>query len=176
LKFKIEPWLHQKKALELSRDTKAFAFFHEMGAGKTATVINLLRYKFAKVNRVRRTIIFCPPIVRMNWVNEFKTHSNITEVYPLLGAKGKRVKEFKKYIEGNVVFVCNYESLLMKELFDLFCTWKPEILIWDESHKLKSHSSKRTKAAIRFKFAYGHLEPVSGYGRRRNIWKEILSF
>jgi len=47
------------------------------------------------------------------------------------------------------IFITNYESLLMKNLFELFMEWQPEVLILDESHKCKNMSSSRTKKMIK---------------------------
>jgi len=39
-KFKTKPYAHQLKALELSWDKKVFAYFMEMGTGKTKVAID----------------------------------------------------------------------------------------------------------------------------------------
>ena len=54
--FKIEPWAHQAKTFEKCKRRKFFALFYEMGTGKTATVINIVRYKFALHKKVLKTL------------------------------------------------------------------------------------------------------------------------
>jgi SNF2 family DNA or RNA helicase len=46
------------------------------------------------------------------------------------------------------IFVTNYEAMEMADLHALLCQWQPEILICDESHKLKSIKSKRAGKVI----------------------------
>ena len=41
-KFKTKPYAHQLKALELSWDKKAYAYFMEMGTGKSKVLIDML--------------------------------------------------------------------------------------------------------------------------------------
>ena len=168
MKYIIEPWEHQKKAIALAFKAlvtdklQGFALFMEMGTGKTATTINILRMLFGINKRVMRTIIFCPPVVRENWKREFRMHSKIDQkdIIVLEGAGTKRYDKFTlnafeeafgplTSAKKNKVFITNYESLSMEKLFKMISIWEPEILIFDESHKLKSHKSKRTKLAIK---------------------------
>jgi SNF2 family DNA or RNA helicase len=149
--FKIEPWAHQKEAMRRAKDLPGFALFFEMGAGKTGTTINILREKFNTSKRVLRTIIFCPPIVCKNWKDEWAKHSTLEprKVILLTGSGKDRMQTFLRHAldDGGVVFITNYESLLMKDLYTSFVEWAPEALVYDESHKLKAHDSKRSKLA-----------------------------
>lgn len=121
------------------------------GTGKTATSVTVLREKCKEEGRLLRTLIVTPGITVTNWCREFGMWSNIKDVTPLLGPGKKRLKTFQETIRKNTanVFVMNYESLLMKPLFEAIVAWKPEFLIFDESHKLKNIQAKRTKAAIK---------------------------
>ncbi len=149
MNWKIEPWAHQKEAIERAREVKHFALFFEPGTGKTGTTINILREKFNGARRLLRTLIFCPPLVVPNWRDEWKKHSDIDlkNVILLQGTGSKRLKTFLANSSSGKVFITNYESLLMRDLFEAFQTWKPEALVYDESHRLKSPQSKRSKLA-----------------------------
>jgi SNF2 family DNA or RNA helicase len=141
------------KGILNSADKDQYAFFYEMGAGKTATAINAFRYKCYRAKRLLRCIVFCPPIVVENWRREFKAHSTINNIFPLTGTMAQRYKLFldkcekKRGDRTGAVFITNYEALLHKMLFQAFLDWEPEALIFDESHKLKSPDAKRTKLA-----------------------------
>lgn len=106
-----------------------------------------------------RTVVFCPPIVIPNWRNEFLMHSKIPEdQIVLLNQDGKtRLKRFRE--SGAHFFVTNYEALLMPDLFAAFQRWKPEALIFDESHKLKNYKAKRSKLAERLANPVGSPKP-----------------
>jgi SNF2 family DNA or RNA helicase len=151
MQFKIQPWKHQLEAFERAKDRPEYGLFFEVGAGKTAAAILIARYKFELHNSLLRSIVFCPPIVVENWKREWPMHSNIDEknIIPLRGSQKERVKTFIANSGKPCIFITNYESLLMKELFDLMCAWRPELLIFDELHKLKSIQSKRTKQAVK---------------------------
>lgn len=149
--YKVQPWAHQLEAIQRAVMLPHYALFFEMGAGKTMTVINILRHKYTFMGRLR-TIIFCPPIVIPNWLNEWKVHSNIPskEIIPLVGSGEKRLKTFLEHsVKGPCIFVTNYQSLQMKELYEAFEKWLPQALVFDESHKCKSPTTKTAKLADR---------------------------
>jgi SNF2 family DNA or RNA helicase len=158
MKFKKVPWRHQLEALGRAKDHPHFGLFFEMGTGKTGTAINILRQRCNQHKRLLKTLIFCPPVVIANWKKEFAIHSDIAEkdIILLTGPGSKRLHTFQKhaYSEGSSfdagmpqskIFVTNYEALLMEKLHEAFCIWEPDFLICDESHKLKDHTSKRSK-------------------------------
>jgi SNF2 family DNA or RNA helicase len=159
MEFITQPWKHQLEAIEKAKKLNEFGLLMQMGTGKTATCINILRHKFNDHKAVLRTIIFCPPIVVQNWKDEWRLHSKIepSRVIALTGSGKQRLKTFldnayKAHdLEGQVavgqVFVTNYESLLMDDLFDAFKAWVPQALVFDESHKIKDLKAKRTKRA-----------------------------
>lgn len=151
MEFLIPLWEHQKKAIELAKNAPHFAFFHQMGVGKTCTTINVLRHKYSESHRLMNTLIFCPLIVTENWKKEFAMHSkiNLKDIIVLKGSQTERLMLIAKN-PGPKIFITNYEVLaVMPDLFTALWQWSPEILIFDESHKLKDMKSKRTKAAIK---------------------------
>lgn len=151
MEYLIKPWAHQLEAIEAASNKKEFGLFFDVGTGKTMTAINILRDKYAQHNKLLKTIVFGPPIVVENWRREFLVHSKISEkkIIPLQGSQKERVKTFKAHCAEPCIFITNYEALLMKDLYEEFCKWKPEAIVWDELHKLKDMKSKRTKAAIK---------------------------
>jgi SNF2 family DNA or RNA helicase len=157
MEYLIQPWNHQLEAIKRAKDLPHFALFFEMGAGKTGTAINILRSKYNDCRRILRTLIFCPPIVVSNWRDEWLKHSRIEpgRITLLTGSGRDRLKKFLAHgfgegpagerIPTGQVFVTNYESLLMSELYEAFLQWAPEALVLDESHKCKSPTAKRSK-------------------------------
>jgi len=163
MKYLVKPWDHQLKDIERvdQYDIPNYALFYEMGCGKTAASINMLRNKYYSAGRILRTLVLCPPVVRTNWKREFKLHASdkvAKRAIVLQGNGKKRVDTFKKFafenafgplyeMQKDMIFITNYESLLMKELWNLLKLWKPEAIVFDESHKLKNYKTKRTKLA-----------------------------
>lgn len=147
LKYKIQPWKHQLEAIHRAQKQAYFGLFFDMGTGKTCTSINILRAK-CQGRDIFRTLIFCPPVVIENWKREFLLHSDIPEklIIPLVGSGSRRLHTFNRARqEGALIFITNYESLQMESLREAFAHWKAEMVICDESHKLKDPSTKRSK-------------------------------
>lgn len=150
--FKTQPRKHQLDTFEKAKDLPGWACFWEVGSGKTWEAINLLRWKFGFAGKVQGTLVFCPPRPVPGWKKQWLTHSNIDEkrVITLLGSQKQRVKQFVEATAKfghECVFITNYESLLMADLFKLFMEWKPRAIVWDESHRLKNPTAQRSKKA-----------------------------
>jgi SNF2 family DNA or RNA helicase len=170
MEYLIPPWGHQLTAIERAAQARDFALFFQMGCGKTSTTINILRHKFASAKILLRTIILCPPIVVSNWKDEWLKHSRVKpeKIILLNGPGSRRVDLFHKHawnaegVAQGAIFVTNYESLLMPNLFAGFRLWGPEALVLDESHKCKEAKSKRTKLAIELSQKARHRYILTG--------------
>ena len=159
MRYLVEPWKHQLEAIERAKDMPGYALFFEMGAGKSGTAVNILRHKFMKHGRILRTLVLCPPAVRTNWKREFAMHAAkkvADSVVVLEGSGKKRCEVLEKHgfdqvfgpLPKDKIFVTNYESLGMKDLWKLLKDWAPEAIIYDESQRCKNYKAKRTKLAI----------------------------
>lgn len=155
--FLIPLWDHQRQAVAHAWGQDSYGLFFEMGAGKTATAINILRGWYVKEKRLLRTLVLGPPIVVQNWRREFGMHSKVqNDVICLEGPGKKRIEKLRANAWGSYplkplgkIFVTNYEALLMGDLYSDIAEWRPEVIIFDESHKLKNIKAKRTKLAIK---------------------------
>lgn len=160
------PWKHQAEARERAKDLPFFGLFFEPGTGKSKTAIDMLRDKFNQHKRFLRTFVFAPPVTLKNWRNEFLMHSKIDpkKIYVLQGAGKKRFTDFCKLAWDNAevrdgklvrgaakegIFITNYESLLMEDLYDAFFKWRADCFVFDESHYLKSPKAGRSEKAQR---------------------------
>lgn len=157
-----KPWEHQLEAIRrqslLPQDNPqeaSYALFFDVGAGKSKTAIEIWRERCNREKRFLRTLVFCPPIVVPKWKKEFLENSKVpAERILLLDGPGK--KRVKTFHEGALlptrerrIFVTNYESLLMADLYALIVLWQPEAIIFDESHEIKNYKAKRAKKAER---------------------------
>ena len=150
MKFKVQPWKHQLQALKKAEYSNELALFFDMGTGKTATTINILRLKYNQNKRVMRTLIFAPLVVCENWAREIDMHSDIPpHKVAVMNKSGKqRIKKLVEYflVDRDLIVVTNYESLRNKEFYDILKEWQPEILVCDESHMVKNPKAKQSKA------------------------------
>ena len=65
-KFKTKPYAHQLKALEMSWDKKAFAYFMEMGTGKSKVLIDNISMLYDK-GKINGVLNVAPKGVYKNW-------------------------------------------------------------------------------------------------------------
>lgn len=120
-----------------------------MGTGKTATAIGMLRQKWVKHSSLLRTIVLCPPIVITNWARELQQWTNVTEQYIhcLKGPVSERIKVVEELIakQKTGIIVTNYEGLLNDNFLGALKGFHAQMIVADESHKIKNPSAKRTK-------------------------------
>jgi len=158
--YKTKPYAHQEEALQRSHDKKNFAYFMEMGCGKSKVLIDNIYWLYQ--NRLIDTaIIVAPKGVYMNWVNnEIPTHmpeDMDPEIY-LWKANSTR-NEKKRLTEGVSnrnkfrILVMNIESFVTKKapvFLESFTHRSEFLLAIDESTTIKNPKAKRTKAIMKF--------------------------
>lgn len=149
-KMKTKPWKHQLLALGYLYRRDHAALYTAPGTGKTKVIIDLIMNRHWKLVLVVTTNKGCDV-----WESEFKKHSNLRtkNVLNLAGVSGhKKVKLCTKMlseakngeITGPVVLICNYESVWRREFANYLMrkTVPVECVVCDESHRIKSPSSK----------------------------------
>ena len=67
-KYKTKPYAHQEEALQKSFDKKNYAYFMEMGCGKSKVLLDNI-YWLWQNNEIDTAIIIAPKGVYMNWKN-----------------------------------------------------------------------------------------------------------
>jgi len=146
-----ELWKHQIGAIQRAENSKDLFLGMEQGTGKTRTSIEILRRRYHKRGALMKTLIVSPVIVCDNWKKEFAMYSKISQedIIVLTQAGKIRQREFLRAVGPELkrakIVVTNFAGLLMEDLFALLVSWSPEILVVDESHKVKGHSSKTAK-------------------------------
>ena len=68
-KFKTKPYEHQLKALEMSWNKETFAYFMEMGTGKTKVLIDNMAMLYDK-GKIDGALIIAPKGVIGTWHNQ----------------------------------------------------------------------------------------------------------
>jgi len=114
-------------------------------------MIEIIRRIYAKETRLKKTLILAPLIVCENWKKEFGVYSKLKpwDILVLTKSGARRVKDFVTAVGLDLakprVVITNYESMQMDEFYTLLTQWKPEILVCDESQRVKNPDSVRAK-------------------------------
>lgn len=129
---------------------KGFGFLFEMGCGKTLTAIATMGAAY-NLGKIKRVLIVAPSSVCSVWPKEFEDFADFPfQVQVLQGEKAKRIKLLSE-LEKNTkkllkVAVINYESTWREGIFEALQAWVPDMIICDESQRIKTHNTEQAKA------------------------------
>ena len=157
-KFKTKPYEHQLKALKISWDKKCFAYFMEMGTGKSKVLIDnsAMLYDHGKINGV---LIVAPKGVYKNWYSsEIPTHlpehveKNVVLWQAIITKQQQKNLDtlFKTGTDLHIL-IMNVESLSTKKGVDFaarFLNSHETLMAIDESTTIKNPEAKRTKNIV----------------------------
>lgn len=131
----------------------------EMGTGKTKVAIDWAGIGFHNY-AVRRVLVVAPLSVLGVWPRQIRQHSPVAgRIFRLEGSTSTRARLLSLLLrspdESKLTYVIvNYEAIWRetndgRSIEKLLVQWKPDLVIFDESHRLKSPSSKQGRAAYR---------------------------
>jgi SNF2 family DNA or RNA helicase len=155
-KFKTKPYAHQLKALEMSWNKEVFAYFMEMGTGKSKVLLDNAAMLFDK-GKINSVLIVAPKGVYKNWYDsEIPEHlpKHITRNIVLWKAlitkeqKSKLDSLFEQDFTKLQIFIMNVEALSTRKGLDFarqFLNVKRALFAIDESTTIKNPGAKRTK-------------------------------
>jgi hypothetical protein len=157
-KFKTKPFAHQLKALEMSWDKKVFAYFMEMGTGKSKVLIDNMSMLYDK-GLINGALIIAPKGVYKNWFDsEIPTHmaDHIEKKMVLWESTASKSKEkelnilFKSDHDLHIL-IMNVEALSTKkgkQFAEKFLNCHKTLMAIDESTTIKNPGANRTKNII----------------------------
>ena len=155
-KYKSKPFAHQKKALEMSWDKEVFAYFMEMGTGKSKVLIDniAMLYNAGKINGA---LIVAPKGVYKNWFDgEIPNHmpDYIERKVGLWRTKpdDKALKPLFSTGAELHVLIMNVEAFSTKkgvEFAAKFLASHKTLMGIDESTTIKNPSAKRTQNILK---------------------------
>ena len=154
-KFKTKPYAHQLTALEKSWNKDNFAYFMEMGTGKTKVLIDNLAMLYDK-GRVDGALIVAPKGVIGTWYNqELPTHlpnhiENVSVLWqPNINKKQKeKLDTLFETGEDLHILIMNVEASSTEkgtEFAKKFLRSHKSLVAIDESTTIKNPKAKRTK-------------------------------
>ena len=154
LPIKVKPYQHQKIAfnfaIEKLEQEGCAALLMDMGLGKSLTSIAIAGQLYQE-NKIERVLVVCPTSIISVWEKEFVKFADYDYfVESIVGSTMSKRKEKLKSLchkKGLQVAVINYEATwrMEKELN----VYKPDIIICDESQKIKNPSAAQSKTLHR---------------------------
>ena len=157
-RFKTKPYAHQMTALEKSWNRETYAYFMEMGTGKTKVLIDNLAMLYDK-GKVDGALIIAPKGVVGTWYDqEIPTHlpnhiENVTILWQPNITKKQREKLDSLFEPEELlhILIMNVEALSTTKGTDFatkFINSHSTLMVIDESTTIKNPSAKRTKNII----------------------------
>jgi len=157
-KFKSKPFAHQLKALEMSWDKQVFAYFMEMGTGKSKVLIDNIAILYNK-GHINGVLIVAPKGVYKNWFDgEIPNHmpDYVDKKVVLWEATINKTKEkelntlFQSSFDLHIL-IMNVEAFSTKkgkQFAEKFLSCHKTLMAIDESTTIKNPEAIRTKTII----------------------------
>ena len=144
--YKTMPYEHQRNALIKGAKELNFAYFLEMGTGKTKVAIDNVAYLYQE-KLINTAIVIAPNSVYKNWIKEIETHSPITDYTMFIWKDDVKINY---QIDKLNYVLMNIEALSHKSGFEFLLklvvdTGQKAMMIIDESTTIKNDKAKRSK-------------------------------
>ena len=157
-KFKTKPYTHQLTALEKSWNKETYAYFIEMGTGKTKVLIDNMSMLYDK-GKIDGALIIAPKGVIKTWYEqEIPTHlpdhiENVTVLWQpnITKTQQEKLESLFKIETSLHILVMNVEALSTEKgvkFASKFLNSHKVLMAIDESTTIKTPTAKRTKNII----------------------------
>jgi SNF2 family DNA or RNA helicase len=169
-KFKTKPFEHQLDALKISCDREIFAYFMEMGTGKSKVLLDNAAILYDK-GEINALLIIAPKGVYKNWYDsEIPTHlpDHIDKKMVLWKTSDKSVKQLKilntLFQPGSDlrILIMNVESFSSEDgpafAYKFLSAHPKSMIAVDEATTIKTPTTNRTKNIVA-------LRPLCKYRR-----------
>ena len=157
-KFKTKPYAHQLSALEKSWDKDEYAYFMEMGTGKSKVLVDNIAMLYDK-GKINAALIIAPKGVYRNWYsqeipNHLASHIDHKTILWTATTSKAKDKEYQQLFKPDLdlhILIMNVEAFSTKKGLEFaikFLNCHKTIMAIDESTTIKTPTAKRTKAIL----------------------------
>jgi SNF2 family DNA or RNA helicase len=171
----------QRAARKAGHGKPGFAYYCEMGLGKTLTALT----EFVDLTEslpepeVTRMVVVCPNSFKSGWVDEIKKHD--IRVHPHIFESGSMYNGHFLSItfEKPPVLIVNYEAIRSVETqayIGKFVAGRNAMIVLDESVQIKTFDSLQTKAALKLAGNFKYRRILSGKpvtGGPHDLWAQM---
>jgi len=158
-KFKTKPYAHQLTALEKSWNKETYAYFMEMGTGKTKVLIDNMSMLYDK-GKIDGALIIAPKGVIKTWYEqEIPTHlpnhiENVTVLWQsnITKLQQEKLESLFEIETALHILIMNVEALSTEKgvkFASKFLNSHRTLMAIDESTTIKTPSAQRTKNILR---------------------------
>lgn len=158
----------QRAARKASQGQPGFAYFMEMGLGKTLTALTefIDLVEALPKREVTRLVVICPNSFKSGWVDEIRKHN--IDVQPHIFESGNESanSEFLKTdFRKPPVLIINYEAIrseYTQQCVEFFTKGRDCMLVIDESIQIKTHDSLQTLGVFKILGLFRYRRVLSG--------------
>jgi len=153
-RFKTKPFKHQLKALEKSWSKEAWAWFMEMGTGKTKVCIDNIAMLYDR-GKINSALVIAPNGIKRNWRKELSVHmpDHVEYMDAVWVASPKKQEQIElmnvcQMSDKLQILIMNIEALSTGRGVDFarsFLLPGSTLMVIDESTTIKNHAARRTK-------------------------------
>ena len=177
-KFKTPPYSHQLSALERSWNKETFAYFMEMGTGKTKVLIDNVAMLYDK-GKIDGALIIAPKGVMGTWRHQelpahLPTHIESMAVMwqaNITNSQSRLLGQLFKTDEKLHILIMNVEALSTqkgKDFATKFMLSHKTLMAIDESTTIKNPKAKRTKNILTISRMASYRRILTGSPVTRN--------
>ncbi len=164
---------HQSSIVRATKDLPDYALFWEMGTGKSRVIIDTMYHLFQE-GKIKQSLIIAPNGLHSQWVSDhYRIHIDQHTfqqwfVYSTAGAQTRRQADALVKFNGFAglrVMCMSYDgmcTLAGESKAGEFLAAAPTLLVFDESARLKTPSTRRVKVARQFAKYAAYRRILSG--------------
>ena len=151
-RVKAKLFAHQQDAYDFALDAfekgKAVALLADMGTGKSMMTIAITGTLEADKG-VKKMLVVSPKSIVGVWEDEFRKFADYRYALTVLDGTMEKKRSSFNYMQGAAlqIIVVNYESCWRLETE--ISKWNPDLIVCDESSKIKTPSASQSKALHR---------------------------
>ena len=157
-KFKTQPFKHQEDVLKISWNQSVWAYFMEMGTGKSKVLVDNIAMLYDK-GKINGALIIAPKGVYRNWMSQeipihLASHIQPKMVLWTASTSKTKQKEYDSLFETGYdlhILIMNVEAFSTKKGLDFagrFLRTHRTLMAVDESTSIKTPTAKRTKSIL----------------------------